>query len=263
MPFPAELIGKIQIAVDNVLADGQLNPQQQTFVNHIQKISTELTKAISPIPETEHALQRIIPSFGDSFLQQQAALFGYAKLLLEHPQSFEDAILSEYQQDQMRLIYQYGQRLYDLTEQIQQTALTERRKQHRAKPAPTDLSEFFAQEDPILRYFLRKHPIQLDIHAEPIIVKIVPYHLAAFIQHIVSTMSSELIDEQGQIRIGATQQAIHIFCTEIELNTSEQESLFKKNGRYAYPQRFIQDGGTIHFLRNAEGGATIQLVLPR
>ncbi len=30
MPFPAELIGEIQIAVDNVLADGQLNPQQQT-----------------------------------------------------------------------------------------------------------------------------------------------------------------------------------------------------------------------------------------
>ncbi len=162
----------------------------------------------------------------------------------------------------MRLIYQYGQSLYDLTEQIQQKALSERQKQHRAKPVPTGLSEFFAQEDPILRYFLRNYPVQLSIHAEPIIVKIVPYHLAAFIQHIVTTMSSELI-EQGQIKIYTEHQAIHILCTGIELNTSEQESLFKKNGRYAYPQRFIQDGGTIHFLHTAEGGATIQLILPR
>ena len=262
MPFPAELLSEIQRAIENVLDDGQLNPQQQTFVNHIQKISNELFSVITPIPETEYALQRIIPSFGDSFLQQQAALFGYAKLLLEHPQSFEDGILSEYQQDQMQLIYKHGQRLYDLTEQIYKTALAERRKQHNAQVITTDIATVLIDEEPILRYFLRKYPVELSIHAEPLPAKTVPYHLIAFVQHIVMTICEELM-EQGEIKISTIQNTISIFCTGISLNTTEQDILFKKNGRYAYPKRFVKDGGTIHLLNNERKGATIHLVLPQ
>lgn len=262
MPFPSELVREIQIAVDNVLQDAGLNPQQQTFVTYIQKISTELSHTVQDIPPNESALRRIIPSLGDSFLQQQAALFGYAKLLLEHPQSFDDKLLSEYQQDQMRLIYQYGQNLYELTEEIQKAALDERRQQHNTIAVRTDLRVFFNQEESTLHYFLRNHAVKLSIIPSPSIVTIVPYHLAAFIQHIVITISHELI-ESGQIKINNQQNIVDIFGTGLVLDTSQQDILFKKDGRYAYPQRFIQAGGSIHFLRDSEYGATIRLVLPQ
>ncbi|GAB5494819.1 MAG: hypothetical protein Phog2KO_50340 [Phototrophicaceae bacterium] len=260
MPFPSELVREIQIAVNNVLADNALNPQQQTFVAHIHKINDEIAKVVQAIPKTEHAHKRIIPSFGDTFLQQQVALFGYAKLLLESPQSFEGAILSEYQQDQMQIIYQYGQQLYELTEQIQKTAFAERRQQYSAEAENINLADFFTEEAPILRYYLRKKPIQLNIDSEPIQVKVRPYHLSAFIQHIVSIIAEELI-ESGTINIQTQGNQIEIFCDGIDLNQSEQDTLFKKNGRYAYPQRFIQNGGIIYLETHQEYGASIYLGL--
>lgn len=264
MPLPSELLQGIERSVERVLADGGLNPQQLTFVHHIQKMAEELSTAISPIPQTDYALHRIIPSFGDSFLQQEVALFGYARLLLEKPESFGGAVLSEYQQDEVRRIYQQGQALYQITEQIITNAKTERPKQHVTPPEKINLVDFFERETPILQYYLRNHPVKLSIDIEPAQVRASDYHFRALIQHIVTTLALEFI-EYGHIKISTQafhqENHINIFCTGIQLGATEIDILFKKNGRYAYTKRLQQDGGTIRFLREPGRGAIIQLVL--
>lgn len=266
MPLPSELLQAIEASLDLVLQDGGLNPQQLTFVNHIQKTATELSTAIAPIPQTDYALRRIIPGFGDSFLQQQVALFGYARLLLESPESFDDVILSDYQQDEMQAIYQHGQTLYELTDQIVASAKLERPQQHARSSERMDLVQFFERETPVLHYFLRNVPVKLSITAESSTVFASDYHLSALIQHIVTTLALELI-EYGHIKIstgeGHQESLINIFCTGIQLDATEIDILFKKNGRYHYTQRLQQDGGTVRFLRERGRGATIQLVLAR
>jgi len=265
MPLPSELLQSIETAIDDVLQDGGLNPQQQTFINHIQKTSAELSRAVLPIPQTEHALRRIIPTFGDSFIQQQVALFGYARLLLESPDSFGGAILSEYQQDKMQQIYQHGQALHQLTETIVESARAERLKNRRAQPEKLDLEAFFADESPILQYVIRNRPVELSIAASPVTVVAVSYHLAALIQHIVTVLAHELI-ETGHIKIlthkTTNSGRIDIFCTGIELNTDEIEILFQKNGRYLYPQRLEKMGGILHFQPDSGHSANIQIYLP-
>lgn len=264
MPLPSELLQVIEESVDHVLQDGRLNPQQLTFVHHIQKMAEELSTAVSPIPQTDYALRRIIPSFGDSFLQQQVALFGYARLLLEKPESFGGAVLSEYQEDQVKRIYQHGQTLYQITEQIIVSAKLERPEQHAIPSEKIDLATFFAREAPILHYFLRDVAVKLSINVEPCTIHASDYHLSALIQHIVTTLALELI-EYGHIKIskqpGQQESLINIFCTGIQLDATEIDILFKKNGRYLYTQRLQQDGATVRFLRESGRGATIQLAL--
>lgn len=264
MPLPSELLQEIEASVEHVLQDSGLNPQQLTFLHHIQKMAGELSAAVSLIPQTEYALRRIIPGFGDSFLQQQVALFGYARLLLEKPESFGGAVLSEYQQDEVRRIYQHGQALYQLTEQIIASAQSERLKQHNAPPVDITLDTLLADEIPVLQYFLCDVPVKLSVEFAPITIFAGAHHLRALIQHIVTTLARELI-EYGHIKIsiqGNQQKSfINIFCTGIQLDTTEIDILFKKNGRYLYPQRLEKDGGTIRFLREAGRGATIQLIL--
>ena len=265
MPLPSELLGQIEEAVERVLQYGGLNPQQLTFVQHIQKVSHELSTVIAPVPQTEYALRRILPGFGDSFLQQQVALFGYARLLLEKPDAFDNAVLSDYQQDELSYIYKHGQSLYQLTEQIISSANAERRKQHGASPIQIALDTLLSDEKPVLRYYLRDAPVKLSFELEPVTVHASAYHLLALIQHIVTTLAGELI-EYGQIKISTEtipqQTSISIFCTGIQLDSTEIDILFKKNGRYLYRRRFQKEGGTIHFLREAGRGATIQLIFP-
>ena len=265
MPLPAELLQEIEASIENIILDGNLNPQQLTFVQHIQKISGELSRAVSAIPQTEYALSRIIPGFGDSFLQQQVALFGYAKLLLEKPESFGDATLSEYQQDEAQRIYQHGQMVYQLTERIIASAKSERLNQHNAPSTDIALDDLLSDEIPVLEYFLRDVPVKMTVTPTPVKVSANAYHLRALIQHIVTTFALELI-EYGHIKISiqSNQQgaSINIFGTGIQLTTSDLDILFKKNGRYLYPQRLKKQGGAIQFLREAGRGATIRLILP-
>lgn len=266
MPRPFELLEAIEAAIHDVLDDGGLNAQQLTFVQHIQKTNTELSRAVVAIPQTEHALRRILPAFGDSFLQQEVALFGYARLLLENPDSFGGAILSEYQQDKMQQIYQHGQALHQLSQKIVEDARTERIKQHRAQAKKLDLETFFTDETPILHYVLRNHPVELSITTSSITVFAVPYHLAALIQHIVTIISHDLI-ESGHIKIltkdNADSGIIDIFCTGIQLNAEEIDALFQKNGHYFYPQRLEQSGGKLRFERQIGRGASIQIHLSK
>ena len=264
MPLPSELLQQIEASVEHVLQDGNLNPQQLTFVHHIQKMAGELSLALSHIPQTEYALNRIIPGFGDSFLQQQVALFGYARLLLEKPESFGDAVLSEYQRDEIQRIYQHGQALYQLTEQIMASAQSERLEQHNALPDEIVLDALLSDEAPVLQYLLRDVPVQLSIEHGPVMVVANAYHLRALIQHIVTTLALELI-EYGRIKIntGKNHQdvSLNIFCTGIQLDAREIDILFKKNGRYLYPQRLEKEGGAIRFFRESGRGAIIQLIL--
>ena len=61
MPLPLEYLQEIVTAIQAVLIDSDLHPQQKVFVNHIQKITNELQTALTPVPQTELALRTILP----------------------------------------------------------------------------------------------------------------------------------------------------------------------------------------------------------
>lgn len=264
MPSPLEYLQAIARAIDNVQRDSDLNEQQQTFVNHIQKIASELQRAIEPIPPTELALITILPSFGDAFLQQQAALFGYAKMLLDHPQSFDDAILSEYQRDQMQIVYQQGQALHTLTNQIYKTAHSERKTQHQATPQIINVLVFLIEQIPILNYYCA-HLAYTGTHdSSDMLALATPYHLAAFIQHIIRVLAQD-IDGVEQIEIGieAIEETIAIVINSIDstLTDEDYKTIFVTQGRYLYQQRFQKEGGRIQIRRDTND-THIQLRLP-
>lgn len=265
MPSPAELLQAITDEITPLLADDAYQPQQITFIKHIQKTTSELLKATQPMPSSALALQRIIPTLGDSFLQQQAALFGYAKLLLDHPESFGGASLTSSQQYHMRRIYEFGQSLYELTEEIQKSALKERIQQQKAQAVRVELAPLLQAEIPILNYVVSKKPVQLTLNVNPVAAITSPYHLSALLQHIVTVLSHELM-AYGHIQIKSYRSiqsaVIDIFCTGIQLDTEEVDTLFSKNGRYLYPRRLQKDGGSLHFVRDVGRGASVQIHLP-
>jgi len=266
MPHPAQFLHIIWQTITSVRASGGFQPQQQTFVDHIHRTTDHLKQALDPIPDSDIALRRIIPTFGDSLLQKEIALFGYARLLLDSPASFDGASLTATQASAMQTIFDVGQALYQQTEKIRQEAATERRQQHRAAPQAINLSQFLEMQHPILAYWLRDEPLQLSLMMAPTPdVMAASYHLAAFIEHIIRTLSQELL-EYGHIKVSTVYDgsygAIHIFATGITLDASEQEVLFKKEGRSLYLQRFLADGGAFAFSHDRGRGATIILRLP-
>lgn len=259
MPTPHDLLHHIRMELDSILEQPTiLNAQQLTFVQHIHTISDAQHKQFEPMPSSAYALQRIIPTMSESLLQQQSALFGYAKLLLEHPESFDGVAFPDVHRAHIERISHLGQQLYHLTEHIQQSALTERQTQQNRSAVHFDVATLLEDEMPVLRYFLRDKAIQLSNHSTSLAVCASPYHLSAFIQHIILTVADELI-EYGHIQLKTDRQALHIFCTGIQLTQADIDTLFTKQGRYVYPRRFEKEGGTITFAREQGRGSSIIL----
>lgn len=264
MPHPSQHVQAIERALANLKDTVVFNPQQEIFINHIRKIASELKQAVDPIPQTLEALYRIVPTFGDSFLQQQIALFGYARLLLESPESFGDVELKGYHREQVEQIYKEGQALYKLTERICHEALAEHRRQHTARPEPVNLQRLLQSQHEILNYFLRNTSVELVVDVDDVIVQAARYHLAALLQHIIVTLSEELI-RNGNITITSrqtnTEAAIIVSCLAMQLTQETIDIIFKKNGRYIYARRFAKDDGSLRFSHNRHG-SSIELWLP-
>lgn len=269
MQKPSALLAEIASIVADVLSKNSLNPQQQTFLRHIHQTAQELHTIVRDIPPTEYALRAIIPSLGKRFVQPQTVIFGYAKMLMEQPDSFGGAVLSEWQHEHVIAIYEKGVALAQFTEKIKQTASDEQQKQQNASAAIFDLNMHIWQNIPVYRYWLRDKAVKVTAEfpqgLPPVLCN--PYHIAAIAQHIVLTMATELI-EYGKIRISAAlredSQAVvlNFFCTGIQLNEAEQHILFQKQGRYIYRERLSSQQGTLHFSREAGIGATLHIDLP-
>ncbi|MDQ7034292.1 MAG: hypothetical protein Q9P01_05495 [Anaerolineae bacterium] len=263
------MLAEIVTRTAAVLSKNSLNPQQQTFLQHIHQTAQELHTIARDIPPTDYALHAIIPMLGDSFTQPQTVIFGYAKMLMEEPDSFGGAVLNSWQHEQVMTVYERGIALAQLTEKVTQDAFHEQQKQHNASPIIFDLNMHIWQNIPVYRYWLRDKAVKISANfpqgLPPVLCN--PYHIAAIAQHIVLTMATELI-EYGNIQISGTlredSQAVmlNFFCTGIQLNDNVQYILFDKQGRYMYRERIISQRGTLHFSHEVGIGATVHIDLP-
>ncbi|MEL6406487.1 MAG: hypothetical protein AAFR81_19110 [Chloroflexota bacterium] len=270
MPTPVELLSVIQTTLDDIQArDADFSAQQQPFVNHLVRTTSELHAKIDPIPQTDMALRRLIPRLGDELLQRIAALFGYARLLLDSPQSFDNATLTPQQASHLQTIYQHGKYLYDLVEAIQQSAHAERVENHKAPAEPIYVDNFMRSQQPILTYLLRDNPLELTIYKDDALVQASPYHLAALFDHIVITLVDEC-DFEGKIHFGhiytynpkSPVYRLYIHCQDGTLDRSVWDTLFAKNGRDLYLRRLEQYGGKLEMALIKNRGVIFGLDLP-
>lgn len=267
MSNPKDLLAEVITATDNVLVS-DLNAQQVTFVTHIRNTARTLREMLHGIPMTDYALHRIIPILGDTFETPQRVIIGYAKMLRDHPEHFNNATLSAQQRDQMQIIYDSGIILAQQTEQIKQAAFQERKQHRNAPPTIFDLNMLVWQNIPIYRYLLKDAAIKLTANMPqglpPIIVN--PYHLAEIVQHIIMTTAQELM-AFGDVQLRANYNS-HIPCVTLSihfagltLDDDAMASLFEKQGRHLVRQRITQQAITLHRERERDG-SFIHLDLP-
>ena len=269
MQKPAALLAEIIALADEVLSDDGLNSQQITFIRHIYNTAQELHTIAAAIPPTEYAIRAIVPVLGEPFFKPQSVIFGYAKMLMEQPAVFGGAVLNADQHARINSIYDKGIALAQLSEQLKQDALEKRKTQRNADPIIFDLNMIIWQSIPVYRYWLRDTAVKVTAEFPPGLAPVLsnPYHIAAIAQHIVVTMATELV-EYGKINISAAlrndKQAVtlNFFCTGIQLNSTEQNILFEKQGRHIYRERITELNGTLHFSREPGVGASVHIDLP-
>jgi hypothetical protein len=266
---PAARLAAILSHLEPLLTDTSLTPQQQTFIQHMHRTAHTLHDTARQIPATAVALRQILPVLGDSFLQPQQALVGYAKMLIDHPESFDGAALSASQRQALMRIHDESVSLYRLTERLRDEAFSERAEQRSAPPLDFDLNMLIWQHVPVYRYWLREEAVTVtvDFPAGLPPVHGQPYHIAELVRHLVITMGRDLI-EYGNIDLSALhlpekeRVRLRIFCTGVQLLPDELETLFQKNGRHIYRQRIEQQQITLDILREPGVGAAIHLGLP-
>lgn len=268
MPTPAELVTAIHDALTAFdTLDDPVAPEQATFIAHLHRLINELQSIVTPMPQGADALRRLIPRNGECLLQQTAALFGYARLLVEHPASFAGATLSTEQTTHMQMVYAHGKTLYDLLETILAQAKTERLAQQTTAATIIDLTSFLENQLPILRYLVRDEPLRMTLTASPqptICATVQSYHLAALLEHIVLVTMQDL-QAHGHIRITSRlvdeTPMLQLLCTGIAADHATWQTLFSKNGRAAYLRRLRSYGGDIALLPEAGRGARFVIKL--
>jgi light-regulated signal transduction histidine kinase (bacteriophytochrome) len=262
-----EAIEEIIKAVEAVLAEGGLNPQQLTFVNTIHQNSKHLHTLDSALPSLESALRQILPPASHEIKAPLMSMRGYSQLLSEHPEQFGGA-LSPRQQESLGFISRQAEALWNWYQAFIDSGKEEMNQQHKALPQACDLAEILQHSEAVLQFYLQqgKRPVQLQFfipeNLPPIFAA--SYHLSQLIIHIIDVMATELI-EYGKITVSAESDGtlvnLRIFCTGIGSSTAEIHSLFEKEGRHAYRKRFEQQGGRIEFSREAGLGAAVHLLI--
>jgi hypothetical protein len=269
MQKPALLLAEIMAIATEVLSEASLNSQQITFVQHIYNTAQELHTIAAAIPTTEYAIRAIVPVLGETFTKPQSVIFGYAKMLMEQPAAFGGAVLNAVQHAQISSIYDKGVALAQLSAELKQAALDERKSQRNAPPIIFDLNMVIWQNIPVYRYWLRDKAIKVTAEFPQGLAPVLcnPYHISAIAHHIVITMATELV-EYGKIRISAAmredKQAVTLsfFCTGIQLDNAEQGILFEQQGRHIYRERITEQNGELHFSREPGVGASVHIDLP-
>ena len=227
-----------------------LNEQQLLFANHIEHTTVSLTKMIDGIPNTYPAHIQILPILGDSFLQSLIAVYGYAKLLLDSPASFNGATVNDSQRGYLETIFDIGQELQQYVESLQKQAFDYRLQARNQPQQSLDLIQLVNDNIDIYRYWIHGKAVQLQtmFTQEQLTVIAQPYHLNALIQHIITIIATELI-EYGMIQLSVKEQdtaiELHIFCTGLQINNEHLSILFQKDGRHTYLKHLAKVGGKI------------------
>ncbi len=266
---PAARLAAIVAHLEPLLTDPTLTSQQHTFIQHMHRTAHTLHDTARQIPATAVALRQILPVLGDDFLHPQQVLVGYAKMLIDHPESFDGATLSMSQRQALMQVHDESVSLYRFTERLRDEAFTERREQRNASPVDFELNMLIWQHVPVYRYWLSDEAVTLtvDFPAGLPLVHGQPYHIAELVRHLVVTMGRDLI-EYGNIDLSAVhlpdiaRVSLRVFCTGVQLLPDELETLFQANGRHVYRQRIQQQNITLDMSRESGVGATIHLGLP-
>jgi signal transduction histidine kinase len=264
---PGEALQEILKAVEAVLAEGGLNPQQLTFVQTVYNNSKQLYPIYALLPDLESALRHILPGGSNELRTPLTAIQGYSQMLADHPEHFAGE-LSPKQADSMRFISRQAQALSNWYQAMLDSAQGEMKREYKAIPQVCQLSDILQRSEAVQQFYLHwgKRPVQLSVsfpeNLPPIFAA--AYHLSQLIQHIINVMAFELI-EYGKITVSAEQDGtlvnLRIFCTGIGSTSTEIETLFGKNGRHLYRQRFEQQGGRIEFSREPGVGAAVHLLM--
>jgi hypothetical protein len=264
----ATLLHEIQAAAQSLLA-ASLSPQQRPFVRHILNTAGRLYTLVEAMPPGDQALRAVLPILGKDFSQPQSALFGYARMLMESPGSFE-AAPDEQQQLLLSLIYDRAVEVARLTEFTRTTAAAERLEQRRLPAQAVDYVALIRQHLPVWHFWLKSDPVRLVDSLPKYLpsVKAQPYHLAGLVEHTVLTLAKELM-EHGEIHlmaregnIGSSVVEAGIACSGIQLPPDDMALLFEKHGRHIYHEQLLRQGGRLKVQRIPGKGAAIWLVLP-
>lgn len=262
----ASLLHDIQNAAGSLLTES-LGPQQRPFVRHILNTAAKLFALVEAMPPGDQALRAILPVLGKDFSGPQSALYGYARMLLESPGSFDSPPPGEQQQLFLTLIYDRAVELSRLTEFTRTTASAERLSQRRLPAQAVDYPVLVRQHLPVWHYWLKSYPVRL-VDALPKhlpLVQAQPYHLAGLIEHLVLTIPQELM-EHGDIHLLARSNVngveAGIACSGIQLTPDDMSVLLEKQGRHIYHDGLIRQGGRVRVQRSPGKGAAIWIVLP-
>ena len=263
--LPGEAVQEIIKAIEAVLAEGKLNQQQLTFVQTIYNNAKHLYPYYSALPELESALRLILPRVSNEFKTPLIPIQGYSRMLVEHPEQF-DAAISPRQSESLLFISRQAEALSNWYQTIVDSAKTEMQQEYKALPEACQVDKILKHCEAVLCFYLREKPIQLSFSYPDNLppIHVAAYHLARLIEHLVRVMAFELV-EYGKIQISAEDEGnfanLRIFCTGLESSNAEIESLFVKEGRHLYRQRFEQHGGRIEFSQEAGLGAAVHLLI--
>lgn len=267
MQKPRDILNTIEYAVSTVLATDALNEQQRTFLNHIHNTAKQLSILFAAIPSTEYALQRIMPTLGDSYEQQLSVIYGYAKMLIEHPASFDDAALTEIQKPHVQAIFDGGIVLAQQYNQLKDAAFDERKAQHKGDAERFDLNMVIWQHVPVLRYFIQNDAVKLNVQLPQGLppVHVNHYHLIEIIQHIATVIANDLM-AFGKLTLTASYAddivTLQFLAEGLRLSDEVRNTLFAKDGRNAYKKRLEQQHITLMIANIPTLGTEINLGLP-
>ncbi len=249
------------------LTHGTLNAPQQAFTQHIANLYQRLAQQLAEAPGSQAAALAVIPALGDPFYQQLTAAYGYARLLLESPASFQGAALPDELVPAATHLYEQGmalaQRWDALRAQAAQARVTARRQ-----PAQSfDAAALIQEMQPIYQFLLAKRPVRVIGDAPPTApVYARQYHIAELLNHLVLTTASELM-EYGTIRLALRDEprcvALAVECSGLGLTPDEMAVLFEKNGRHVYREQLDVDEGYMTFHREPGVRGTLLVHIPK
>lgn len=263
----AQALARAQRAALLLPEAGTASESQQTFIQHLNRSAAQLLKQCEEIPDNQVALFEILPTLGEAFAQQQVALYGYARLMLEQPQAFASAALNEAQREHLQTISSASQEAARLTDEIVRAAQQWRQQARSAVPTHFVLGPLLEERLPIWRYWLRERPVILSCTAADDLPLIhgSAYHLSEMLRHIVLTMGRQWI-AYGQIQISASAQAgmvaLGIFCTGAQGSEDEMAQLFGQPGQQLYLAQMRRAKIGLRLEKAPGKGVTILLEIP-
>jgi len=248
-------------------SDTNLSAQQKIFVNHIQRTTHNLLITFQHLPHSRDAHYHILPTFGDDLIQQVISIYGYAKLLLESPESFDGRIISDAQRPILEFIYDTGRDLQTYIENVIQQAHQYRRKARQHPVQSIDLITTLQNNLPIYTFWASQYKtdIRLEVDTQTATIQAQPYHFSALIEHIFTTVARDLVTQSTAITLyiktNQTQVQLWIDVDHISFTDDHLRTLFQKDGRHIYLNQLqaMNTKVTIH----PQSLSTLVLVFPQ